>query len=139
MIQFDATSTPSTSVTFSISTFPLTYTYAVYKDGVLITSSFNTVTGVLSFTNSGWTTHTFKIYRYTGGVPPPGTPGSSTANTVNNNILGIAIPVIIAAALILVLFAMLATGALTVETFVTWLILFIISMIAIFVIFGIHV
>jgi hypothetical protein len=140
IIQFDASSTPDPiPVIFSISTLPLTYTYSVYKDNVLITSSFNSVTGVLTFSNSGWTSHDFKIYRYTGGVPPPGPPGSSTANTVNTNILNIAIPIILAIALILVLFAMLATGTLTLETFITWLILFIIAMIAIFVIFGISI
>jgi hypothetical protein len=81
-----------------------------------------------STTPNTWTNATYSFTT----VPSYDSPATT-------NIIGIAIPVIISLTLIVMLLAMLYTGTLTVETFVTWLILFIIAMIAIFTIYGISI
>ena len=76
-----------------------------------------------------------RTYYFTTMAAPYGTGPGAASETIIVYIM----PTIIAVALIMVLLVMLYSGALTVESFVMWLILFLIAMIAIFVIYGITI
>jgi hypothetical protein len=100
-----------------------------YTQANTYTTSYNWRVSInTSTTPNTWTNETYSFTT----IPSYDSPGTT-------NIVEIAIPAIIALTLIVVLLAMLYTGTLTIESFVTWLILFFIAMIAIFTIFGISI
>jgi hypothetical protein len=118
---------------FNISGLKPSYQYKYKLDGGDYTNINTDATGLLSYSYNAWSTHTYGLYDRL-----PSTPVEYN-NEATDSIMNIAIPAILAITLIVVLLAILYAGALTIETFVTWLILFFIAMIAIFTIFGISI
>lgn len=130
------TSTTNLNVTFNISGLKNTHNYIVYNatsNETIISSADGTIQWIHNLTSN-------YVFIITDGEAAPAGPAPpATPDDFTERITQLAIPVIIAATLIIMLLAMLYAGGLTAETFTIWLILFIIAMITIFTIFGISI
>ena len=70
LIAFNASSLIGSSVTFTINGLQPSQTYRLHNDSSLNTLT-SSVSGVLSFSRSSWTTHSYGIYYSSSGTTPP--------------------------------------------------------------------